>query len=230
MLVIAYSCSLLLSSKKVSYNERMKPIGEFFREKRENRGMSLRVAAKAAGISHVHIKDIEEGKKSPSFDKVMNLLRAYLVDINEFLRETGYLPQNVESVKTENLYKVPLVSWVVAEKLDNVYYSLQPGDAEDWITSDVYGQNVFALRVIDDSMQPEFHEGDIIIVNPHEIPDHDDYGIVKNNQGVTVFRQLKRYGKTRILHPLNPKYPDIEFSGKHQFKIVGKVVEKKKSY
>jgi SOS-response transcriptional repressor LexA len=208
----------------------MKTIGEFFREKREDRGMSLRVAAKAAGISHVHIKDIEEGKKSPSFDKVMNLLRAYMVDINEFLRETGYLPQNVESMETENLYKVPLVSWVVAEELDNVHYSLQPGDAEDWITSDVHGQNVFALKVMDDSMQPEFYERDIIIVNPHEIPDHDDYVIVKNNQGVTAFRQLKRYGKTRILHPTNPKYPDIEFSGRHQFKIVGKVVEKKKRY
>lgn len=25
-------------------------------------------------------------------------------------------------------------------------------------------------------------------------------------------KQLKKYGKTRVLHPLNPKYPDIELS------------------
>lgn len=208
----------------------MKPLGEFLRGKREARGMSLRGAAKTAGISHVHIRDIEEGRKSPSFDKVMKLLRAYMIDTNEFLRETGYLPQNVEPLETESLYKIPLISWIVAERLDNVRYSLQDGDAEEWITSDVQGQNVFALRVMDDSMQPEFREGDIIIVSPHKIPDHDDYVIVKNDQGATAFRQFKRYGKTRILHPLNPKYPDMEFSGGHKFKVVGKVVEKKKRY
>jgi DNA polymerase V len=107
---------------------------------------------------------------------------------------------------------------------------MQYGDAEEWIASDVGGHDVFALKVIDDSMQPEFNEGDIIIVSPHEIPDHDDYVIIKDIEGATVFRQLKRYGKTRVLHPLNPKYPDMEFSRRHQFKIVGKVVEKKKKY
>jgi SOS-response transcriptional repressor LexA len=230
LLAIAYNKTTSLSNKKVRYNERMKPLGEFLRGKREARGMSLREAAKTAGISHVHIRDIEEGAKSPSFDKVMKLLQAYMVDTNEFLRETGHLPQNVEPLKTESLYKIPLISWVIAEKLDDARYSLQYGDSEEWIASDVGGHDVFALKVIDDSMQPEFNEGDIIIVSPHEIPDHDDYVIIKDIEGATVFRQLKRYGKTRVLHPLNLKYPDMEFSRRHQFKIVGKVVEKKKKY
>ncbi len=208
----------------------MKPLGEFLRGKREAKGMSLRGAAKTSGISHVHIRDIEEGRKSPSFDKVMKLLRAYMVDTNEFLRETGYLPQNVEPLETESLYRIPVISWTIAEKLDNVRYSLRQEDAEEWIACDVQGQNVFALKVMDDSMQPEFLEGDIIIVSPHEIPGHDDFVIIKNSHGATAFRQLKRYGKTQILHPLNPKYPDTEFSGRHQFKVVGKVVEKKKRY
>ena len=208
----------------------MKALGEFLRGKREARGMSLRSAAKASGISHVHIRDIEEGRKSPSFDKVMKLLNAYMVDANEFLRETGYIPRNVDPFETESVYKIPLVAWSVAEKLDDVRYSLQYGDAEDWISSDVGGQDVFALRVMDDSMQPEFHEGDTVIVSPHEIPDYDDYMIIKDNQGAIIFRQLKRYGKTRVLHPLNPKYPDMELPGRYQFKIIGKVVEKKKRY
>ena len=208
----------------------MQTLGEFLRGKREAGGMSLRSAAKDSGISHVHIRDIEEGRKSPSFDKVMKLLRAYMVDTNEFLRETGYLPQNVEPLETENLYKVPLVSWVVAETLDNSGYSIDREDPEEWITSDVQGRNMFGLKVMDDSMQPEFHEGDIIIVSPCEMPGHDDYVVVKNNESVTALRQLKRYGRTRVLHPLNPKYPDMEFSQRDRFKIIGKVVEKKKRY
>lgn len=208
----------------------MKNIGKFFREKRAGKGMSLREAAKASEMSHVHVKEIEEGKKSPSFDKVMNLLRAYMVDADEFLRETGYLAPNVEPAGSEKLYKVPLVSWSVAEKQEKSPYAFSSDDTEKWITSDVGGASVFALRINDDSMEPEFHEGDTIVVDPRTVPGENDFVIVKNAHGEFTFKQLKKYGKTRLLHPLNPKYPDIELSDKHQYRIIGKVVKKEKRY
>jgi hypothetical protein len=52
------------------------------------------------------------------------------------------------------------------------------------------------------------HQG-VIIVNPHVKPDHGDYIVLKNAEDEAVFKQLKKYGKARILHPLNPNYPDI---------------------
>ncbi len=207
-----------------------KAIGEFFKEKREAAGMSLREAAKASGISHGHIDDIEAGKKMLSFDRVMNLIRAYGVDIQEFLRETGYLPTNIELASIKPLRRVPLISWVTAGKWSEVCDSFQPGDADEWVDTDIKGQYVFALRVKGDSMEPEFIEGDLIIVNPHIKPNHNDFVIVKNAEGEATLKQLKKYGATRVLHPLNPKYPDIELSAKHQYVIVGKVVEKKKKY
>ncbi len=41
---------------------------------------------------------------------------------------------------------------------------------------------------------------------------------------------LKKYGEVRVLHPLNPKYDDIEFSKDIEYRIVGVVLEKKKRY
>ena len=41
---------------------------------------------------------------------------------------------------------------------------------------------------------------------------------------------LKKYGKTRVLHPLNAKYEDIELSKNTEYRIIGIVVEKKKKY
>jgi SOS-response transcriptional repressor LexA len=207
-----------------------KTIGEFFREKREAAGMSLREVAKASGISHGHIDDIEAGNKMPSFDRVINLLNALHVDPHEFLQETGYLPTNVEPASMGKLRQIPVVSWVIAGKWKDVCDSFQPGDADEWIESDVKGQNVFALRVKGDSMEPEFIEGDLIVINPHVKPNHNDYVIVRNDEGEATLKQLKKYGRTRVLHPLNPKYKDIELSEKHQYVIVGKVVEKKKRY
>lgn len=125
---------------------------------------------------------------------------------------------------------MPVISWVMAGKWHEVCDAFQPGDAEEWTESDAKGQYVFALRVRGDSMEPEFREGDIIIVNPHVEAKPGDYVIVKNDAFEVTFKQLKKYGDTPVLHPLDPKYKDIELSEKHQYAIVGKVVEKKKRY
>ena len=49
-------------------------------------------------------------------------------------------------------------------------------------------------------MQPEFQEGDIIIVNPHVTAEANYYVVVKNDEKEATFKQLKRYGKTQVLH------------------------------
>jgi SOS-response transcriptional repressor LexA len=43
-------------------------------------------------------------------------------------------------------------------------------------------------------------------------PATSDYLVVSNEEGEATFKQLKKYGKTRVLHPLNPKYDDIELN------------------
>ena len=80
-------------------------------------------------------------------------------------------------------------------------------------------------------MEPEFTEGDIVIIDPNIIkPNSGDFVIVRNDEGEATLKQFKQYGNTRILHPLNPKYDEIVLNEKHQYVIVGKVVEKKKRY
>ena len=61
-------------------------------------------------------------------------------------------------------------------------------------------------------------------------PEHNDYVVVSNEEREATFKQLKKYGKTRVLHPLNPKYDDIELRRDTEYRVVGVVVEKKKRY
>ena len=190
-------------------------IGAYMKAQRKELGISLRDAAKLTGMSHVHVKDIEYDKIKPSFEKIINLIRAYKADIQEFLREIGYLPQNIEPALIGKVKPVPIISWVAAGKWHEACDVFQPGDADEWVASDVKGQNIFAVRVKGDSMEPEFAEGDIIILDPHVKPNPGDYVIIRNDEGEATLKQLKQYGRTRVLHPLNPKYPDIELSEKH---------------
>ncbi len=78
-------------------------------------------------------------------------------------------------------------------------------------------------------MEPEFREGEIIIVNAHIAWEVGSYVIVKNGKGEAIFKQIKKKGDKWVLHPLNPKYEDIVVDNR-QLYVVGVVVEKLKRY
>jgi SOS-response transcriptional repressor LexA len=244
----------------------MNKLGKYLRKKRDEADLSLREASKLAGVSHTHIMEIEDGKKAPTFDKVMMLLRSYHADVQDFLRETGFLPKLVEPAAIGTMKKIPVLDWVAAGKWSQSGDSFHTEEAIEWLESDIHpvrdetrsgavlkkgisskrgteysegytalsngvkGSHLFALRVKGDSMEPEFNEGDIIIVSPTSKAVTGDYVVAKNDEEEATFKQFKRFDNTRILHPLNPKYPDIVLNKDIQYRIVGVVMEKKKRY
>ncbi len=56
-----------------------------------------------------------------------------------------------------------------------------------------------------------------------------NYVMVKNSEGEATFKQIKKKGDRWVLHPLNPKYEDIEVDNR-QLSVDGVVIEKLKRY
>ena len=81
----------------------------------------------------------------------------------------------------------------------------------------------YALRVIGDSMAPEFWDGCIIIIEPGGAARHDSF-VVVDYDGDTVFRQLQIESERRFLKPLDASYPVIELTGRYN--IRGVVVQR----
>jgi SOS-response transcriptional repressor LexA len=196
------------------------------KEKRGAMGLSLRDASRLSGISHTHIRDIEQGRSIPTFEMVMKLLKAYMVDIWEFLRQTEDLPPNIEPVRESK--RIPIISWTQAGSWQEICDTSEYVDYGQYVETDAKG--VFALRVRGDSMETEFHQGDTIVINLFLKPEHNDSVVLSNEGGEATLKQLKIYGSTRVLHPLNPKYDDIELRRDTEYKVVGVVIEKKKRY
>jgi len=80
----------------------------------------------------------------------------------------------------------------------------------------------YALRVLGDSMEPEFADGCVIIVDPGGAPRDGSYVIVEF-AGDVFFRQLVVEGERRRLKPLNPKYGSFELTPPYTIK--GSVVQ-----
>ncbi len=83
--------------------------------------------------------------------------------------------------------------------------------------SDCSYAELFALRVLGDSMEPEFPHGAIIVVEPADACRDGSY-VVVDYDGETWFRQFIVHGGRQFLRPLNEEYPLVELTRGYQMR------------
>jgi len=105
--------------------------------------------------------------------------------------------------------RCPLISWVRAGELCDVGHVYSTEDAEEWlICGTPHGNRTFALRVVGDSMSPEYQEGWHIFVDPDVQAQHNDDVIVRDETGNATFKRLQITPEGNFLLALNPDYPN----------------------
>jgi SOS-response transcriptional repressor LexA len=81
----------------------------------------------------------------------------------------------------------------------------------------------YALRVLGDSMAPEFLEGHVVIVDPGMPLTHGAY-VVIDYQSETTFRQYWVEGERKFLKAVNEAYPMVEIT--ESFRVRGVVTQR----
>ncbi|MCG7933614.1 MAG: S24 family peptidase [Candidatus Thiodiazotropha taylori] len=93
------------------------------------------------------------------------------------------------------------------------------------MSKDCSYNELYPLQVLDDSMEPEFPQKCIIVVEPSEVCATGAY-VVAETQGDRWFRQyITDGGATKRLVALNSDYPEIQLK-EGEYKIVGVVVQR----
>ena len=77
----------------------------------------------------------------------------------------------------------------------------------------------YALRVLGDSMLPEFAEGAIIVIDPAGAI-RDGCFVIAIHDDEYIFRQLRIHEGRYYLQPLNDLYDTVEITGPDQIKGV----------
>jgi phage repressor protein C with HTH and peptisase S24 domain len=89
-------------------------------------------------------------------------------------------------------------------------------------------KTITALMVLGISMEPEFNDGEIIVIETGITPMEGAYVIAEVAKEDFIFRQLKRDARGGWqLHALNPAYPDTVIPGLEVIK--GVVTQKRKA-
>lgn len=164
--------------------------------------------AELAGIHAVTMSKILNNKMPQVSLGIIGKIATALNVTIERLQYQG----NIEIVETPK-GRIPVISWVQAGKWHEAIDAYPAGVAEEWVPYETRSKGVFALRVKGDSMEPEYRDGDTIIVNPQIEARAGDDVIARYGNDVT-FKRLKKQNGTILLSPLNPAHPDIIITGK----------------
>ena len=138
-------------------------------------------------------------------------------------RLTELLAESDLNIEQENLplapgRLVPVINKVSAgypTDFNDLDYPV--GIADDYIRCpDLHDPNTFAVRVVGDSMEPKFHEGDIVIFSPAtEVHNGDDCFVRFAMPHETTFKRVFFESDNKIrLQPRNEKYSPTIIDGK----------------
>ncbi len=88
----------------------------------------------------------------------------------------------------------------------------------------------FALQVIDQSMEPKFEQGCIIIIDPTGIVRDGAFVFAKDNQDEYIFRRLRINAGRYYLEALQTQYPSLEIRPEQIQGIITQRAGKRRSY
>ncbi|WP_428945266.1 LexA family protein [Pantoea sp. FN060301] len=187
-------------------------------------GIPQSEAAEKAGIRQQSWASIEDGKTLKPRN-IVGIAEALKCDPAWLMNGGVFLP-----VSEINTRRIPLISYVQAGELA-VKSPIEALDGSfEYVMTDMdWSQYTFALRIVGDSMEPDFKAGDVIIVDPEIEPHPGEFVVAKNGEHEATF---KKYRPTTIkdgvqhfeLVPLNNDYPSMN-SAEHHITIVGTMVE-----
>ena len=203
----------------MSFNERV-------RQRRLELGLSQAELGRLAGVPQSTIGQIENGRNKSS-TKILELANALRTTVEYLVNGEKSGARGVSNVAATGyqLDRVPVISWVQAGNWRGIEH--YDSDDMEYVQTVKFIEDGFALRVHGDSMQPEFAEGDIIVIDPHAPQDAGSYVIAVHDDQAT-FKKLVFEGTTPYLKPLNPQYPVLSWD--ESTRIVGVVKQKVKTY
>jgi repressor LexA len=130
----------------------------------------------------------------------------------KFQELTGQSQPNAENVQIAGKL-VPVINDIMAGyPVDFDDKGYPPGGADDYVRCpDLHDPNSFAVRVVGDSMEPKYLEGDIIIFSPAaDVNNGDDCFVRMTDPHETTFKQVFFEEEGRIrLQPRNNNYAPL---------------------
>lgn len=202
------------------------------RERRKTLGYSQEDLARRLKVTKGTISQWEQGRTTPSGENLYNLARAFGVSARWVLQGgdqsagAGSVEPSVEPISFRAKL-VPEISWVSAGAWSEVCHIESDPDALNWYPCPVSASDsTFVLRVVGESMAPEYPPGRIIFVDPDRQAESGDDVVASmtDTNEATFKRFIEEPGSGKMLKALNPDWKDPYIKINGNCRIVGVVI------
>ncbi|MFM2129982.1 MAG: hypothetical protein RL477_1528 [Pseudomonadota bacterium] len=210
----------------------MKGIGPRIRDARERARMTQDALGRRCGVSRAAIAQWENGTTFPSLTHLQMAADALGVWVSWLAGENdGEAPGAGTPASRGRV--LPVIDTVAAGAWGTVADPYPPGRGMDVLISErKVGASAFALVVRGNSMEPEFHDGDKIIVDPGVEPVPGDFVVAKlDRDDEATFKKFRPRGLDADgnpvveLVPLNDDWPVLRMNAANPGRIVGTMIE-----
>lgn len=187
--------------------------------------MTQKAAAERLGVSPQAVSQWERGEDAPSRENLVKMAGLYGVPMDWLTIRPGahiYTSSGVQAAR------VPLISRVKAGTWSPTWSPYEPGDGETLLYTDMkISDQTFALEIEGDSMEPEFHEGDTVIIDPKVTARPGDFVVAKlESSEEATFKKYRPRSENLIeLVPLNGDWPVLVIDPDHPGTIIGTMIE-----
>ena len=194
-------------------------IGKRIRKYRKDMKLTQDELAKKLNTSKGTISNYETGYRSPRQDDLFLLAEVLNINIDDL-----FPPREDNKIDT---YNIPVVSKISAGEPIHAEENI-----ESYISIPNAKENTFGLIVSGDSMDKEFKDGDIVVVEKDAVVENGQIGVVHINGYNATVKRIKYNNDDIILIPEsnnNEHVPKI-FNRNDHIHIVGRVVGVYKQY
>lgn len=209
----------------------METLGTRFKTLRKSKKLTQQQIADAIGVSKTSVIYWEKGDNLPKHDSLMALANILGVTPDFLLYGKGKFSsdQNVSSPFPIAGRLIPVISWIQAgtwSSAESVPLDMQ---FNEWLPPNPKcGKNGYGLKVVGESMLPDFRPTDKIYVNPDfqvsDLKTGDLVIVACEGESKATFKKLIIEPNGKYLEPLNPKWHGKIIELDEGCKLVGKVV------
>lgn len=181
----------------------------------------------ALGVKYTTFTDWVKGNSYPRIDKIELMANYFGISKADLVEEhTASVPSSKKGTTIKVLGHV--AAGIPIEAIEDVI------DEEEIPEELAKTGEFFGLKINGNSMEPDIHDGDTVIVRKQDDAESDEIVIALVNGNDGVCKRLKKYTDSIALISLNPSYEPMFFSQKEidnkPVRIVGKVVELRRKF
>lgn len=199
---------------------------EIFKHLLQNSGITAYQMSKDTGISESLISNWKSGRQLPKYDS-LNTLADYFKVSGDYLLGRTDTPSSSSSSKSPEIIETK----VSKSRIIPLYETRVSAGTGSWLSDDVpieymtIPQNTnteksdYMLKVVGDSMQPRFYDGDFLLIKKSPSILEGEIGIfIVNNESF-----VKKMGRGELIS-LNPAYGPIKLTEYDDIRCAGKVI------